>query len=262
MKILSWNVNGYRSAYSKGLPAFLEKESPDIVCLQEIKADEKALADHAYALQGYDPYHSVASKKGYSGVTTFVRAGLVPKAVQRGIGIQHFDSEGRFVILSFEDFDLYNVYYPSGTSGDLRQEFKYKFLESISAHIAALDQKKRDRIVMCGDFNICHREIDIHHPETATKLGLTGFLPEERKWMDSFEALGFVDTFRSVHGPKPKSYTWWSFRANSRAKNLGWRIDYIWVSKKLSTCVQTASIFDSVRGSDHCPISVELTGLT
>lgn len=258
VKLVSWNVNGFRSALNKGLREFLAVEKPHLLCLQETKSDETVFADERYQLPGYRVHFSCAQKKGYSGVATWVRDGIEPAQVECGIGAKHFDQEGRFVILRFKDFDLYNTYYPSGTTGEIRQAFKYKFLDALYEHVKTLPGRKRSRIVMCGDFNICHREVDIHHPDTATKLELSGFLPAEREWMDKFEALGFVDTFRAIHGPDRKRYTWWSFRAGARSKNLGWRIDYIWVGKGLKEAVQNADIFDTVKGSDHCPISLEI----
>lgn len=258
VKIVSWNVNGFRSAYKKGLPEFVQACGADIICLQEMRVDEATLASPSFALQDFHGFHCVADKKGYSGVSTYTRAGVEPLSVSRGIGREIFDREGRTIVLSFAQFDLYNIYYPSGTSGDHRQSFKYEFLEALYRHLKNLPPEKRRRIVMCGDFNICHREIDIHHPETATRLELTGFLPDERAWMDRFEALGFTDTFRQIHGSRPQCYTWWSFRANSRAKNLGWRIDYIWTSQALSKHIRDASIYADQAGSDHCPVSVDI----
>ncbi len=258
MRILCWNVNGFRSAWGKGLPEFVAAQSPDIICLQETKAGAEVLAQAQYQFPGYSGFHSVATKKGYSGVSSYFRRGHEPKQILHGIGKKVFDQEGRFVISQHNDFDLYNLYYPSGTSGDERQDFKYKFLDALYDYLSGLSSRERARSVLCGDFNICHREIDIHHPKTAAKQQLTGFLPEERAWMDKFAELGFVDTFRKVHGDVPNQYSWWSFRANSRAKNLGWRIDYIWVAGALAGKIRDASMFMEQRGSDHCPISADL----
>lgn len=257
IKLVSWNVNGFRSALSKGLREFLAAEKPDILCLQETKSDQSVFRDERYKLDGYAVHYSCAQKKGYSGVATWLRNGVEPTAVECGIGVKSFDQEGRFLILRFKDFDLYNTYYPSGTTGEIRQAFKYKFLDALHGHLKKLSPQQRSRIVMCGDFNICHRDVDIHHPDTATKLELSGFLPAERAWMDKFEALGFIDTFRAIHGPDKKIYTWWSFRAGARSKNLGWRIDYIWAGKGLQSKIHEANVYDTVKGSDHCPISLE-----
>ncbi|MBN8548099.1 MAG: exodeoxyribonuclease III [Deltaproteobacteria bacterium] len=258
LKLISWNVNGFRSALTKGLREFVAAEKPHLLCLQETKSDESVFADERFQIPGYSVHVSCAQKKGYSGVATWVRDGITPRSIECGIGVKSFDQEGRFVILRFKDFDLFNTYYPSGTTGEVRQAFKYKFLDALYEYLKGLSPQKRARIVMCGDFNICHREVDIHHPDTATKLELSGFLPAERMWMDKFEELGFIDTFRSVHGPDTKAYTWWSFRAGARGKNLGWRIDYIWAGKGLRSSIQHAHVYSSTAGSDHCPISVEL----
>jgi len=260
MKLISWNVNGIRSAYRKGLKDFLITEKPDLFCLQEIKAREEDLDDEQKVIDGYDISYFSAKKKGYSGVATFAssKSPFVPKKVQGGIGIEEYDSEGRFLISTHTNFTLYNIYFPSGTTGDIRQDFKYKFLDDFFDHLASLPKAQKERLIICGDFNICHKDIDIHHPKTAEKRQLSGFLPDERKWMDKFVELGFVDTFRHVHGTKPGNYSWWSFRANSRAKNLGWRIDYIFVSSKLADKITNAAILGKVEGSDHCPVVLEI----
>ncbi len=256
LTLWSWNVNGYRSALSKGIRELIKNNGPDILCLQETKVAPEQLEETDRSFPEFEVWYSSAQKKGYSGVATFVREKpeLLPSQVQHGIGEAIFDNEGRFVISTHKDFTLYNLYLPSGTSGDERQAFKYKFLDSFYAHLAGLPQKTRDALIICGDFNICHREIDIHHPAQATRLQLTGFLPEERAWVDRFLELGFVDTFRHVHGDVKDRYSWWSFRANSRQKNLGWRLDYFFVSQKLASRVTRADILMDTTGSDHCPV--------
>ncbi len=260
MKILCWNVNGFRSAYGKGLPELIARERPDVFCAQEIKADASVLEGNEFCLPDYQVFYSCATKKGYSGVATWVRkdSGLKPQLVATGIGDPRFDSEGRFVILKLGDILLYNIYFPSGTSGEERQGFKYEFLDDISAHFKSLSADDRKRCIICGDINICHREIDIHHPQEATKKMLTGFLPREREWVSSFLELGFIDAFRVLNGDLPKQYTWWSFRANSRAKNLGWRIDYFLVAKEMKNRIETAKICSEITGSDHCPIGLQV----
>ncbi|MBX7144993.1 MAG: exodeoxyribonuclease III [Oligoflexia bacterium] len=259
MKLVCWNVNGFRSALSKGLLDFVASQAPDVLCLQEVKASPDVLEDARYKIPGFRLYHSCATKKGYSGVATWLRDGLPePSEVLHGIERPVFDHEGRVLILRLKDFDLYNIYFPSGTTGDTRQAFKYRFLDALSDYIVRLPAQQKNRIVMCGDFNICHREIDIHHPQEATKRELSGFLPDERLWMDYFTALGFVDTFRHVHGDTRRDYSWWSFRAGSRKKNLGWRIDYFFVAKTLVSHVRSADILTKIMGSDHCPITLEL----
>ena len=260
MKLLSWNVNGIRSAHRKGLDDVLATVQPDIVCFQELKAqaeDVEAIA----SLQQFGSWHfSNAKKRGYSGVATAIRSRKVAQTTSAlgVIGHRVLDTEGRWLVTNFPEFCLYNLYFPSGTTGDTRQKFKYRFLSLFLKHLASLSKADRARLVICGDFNICHREIDIHHPETATKRQLTGFLPEERAWMDRFVKLGFTDTFRHIHGDEPHRYTWWSFRAGARKKNLGWRIDYIFVSDAMRSCIRDANILEQISGSDHCPVAVEL----
>jgi exodeoxyribonuclease-3 len=260
MRILSWNVNGLRSAYQKGFHQLLNVENPDIVCLQETKMQESQFSALTELTSFGHWYFSSAEKKGYSGVAIGVNNKLHGTLILEGngIGLSEFDSEGRFLIMRHPSFVLYNIYFPSGTSGEERQQFKYRFLDAFASHIESLPAEDRKRLVVCGDFNICHREIDIHHPEKATKLGLTGFLPEERKWMDRFCDLGFVDTFRHVHGDITQQYSWWSFRAGSRKKNLGWRIDYIFTSQELAPHATSAALRQNVLGSDHCPALLEL----
>ncbi len=257
MRLVSWNVNGLRSVHEKGLTGILTQLAPDVACLQETKAQREQLVKEIY--EEGDWYFSSAEKKGYSGVATIVRTPkYLPQAVHYGIGTPEFDREGRFTITEHGDLTLYNIYFPSGTSGEERQGFKYEFLDGVFDHLQSLPQSRRDRLIITGDFNICHKEVDIHHPAEATKRQLTGFLPEERAWMDKFVELGFTDTFRLKNGEVSGRYSWWSFRANSRAKNLGWRIDYFFVSNALAKRVKKADIFEDIRGSDHCPLLLEL----
>lgn len=257
MKLLSWNLNGIRSAHSKGLAHVLSDLAPDIACFQETKAHKEQLPPEIY--QQGQWHFSSATKRGYSGVATAtLNSKFAPLSVRHGIDIERFDSEGRFIITEHEGFTLYNIYFPSGTSGDERQGFKYEFLDALLEHFKSLPSKARDKLIITGDFNICHKEIDIHHPEVATQRELTGFLPEERAWMDRFVDLGFVDTFRHKFPSQAHRYSWWSFRANSREKNLGWRIDYIFVSEALAGSIHKASIHENILGSDHCPIMLEL----
>ena len=261
VKIVFWNVNGLRAVFNKGLSDFIARERPQIFCAQEIKIQESQLIeDHRNLLSDYQAIYSFAEKKGYSGVANYYQPSFFPLAscVKSGIDSPDLDLEGRFLYSSHQHFDLYNVYFPSGTTGEIRQAFKYRFLDEFYNHLKTLPTEKLARTIIVGDFNICHREIDIHHPKQATKLELSGFLPAERAWMDKFMDLGFIDSFRHIHGDVKDSYTWWSFRANARNKNLGWRIDYCFVGKGLESNLSNASIMPEVKGSDHCPISVEL----
>lgn len=260
MKLISWNVNGLRAAFRNGLREFILQEKPDIFCVQETKlgAERRTLAD--LELRDYQAHFSFAERKGYSGLTTYVHNNFFQDAIllKKGIGILEIDREARVLITEHPQFTLYNVYCPSGTSGEIRQNFKYGFLEAFTNHLKALPQATRENLIICGDFNICHKDIDIHHPKEATRRRLTGFLPEERRWLDTFVGLGFVDTFRFIHADIPNKYSWWTFRAGARSKNLGWRIDYIYISQSLANTITRAEIFDQVLGSDHCPILVEL----
>ena len=258
MKLVSWNVNGIRSACQKGLAAFLASEEPDIVCLQETKAQPERLEQEQKTFPGYQICFSSAKKPGYSGVATLFKPGFAPGQIKTAIGIKKYDDEGRFLISDHGDFLLCNTYFPSGTTGDARQSFKYRFLDDYLNFLRRLPARDYERLVICGDFNICHKPIDIHHPAEAEKRQLSGFLPNERKWFDAFTQSGFVDTFRLIHGQKKDQYSWWSFRADSRARNLGWRIDYFMVSQKLAARVKDAAILASVLGSDHCPITLTL----
>lgn len=260
MKLISWNVNGLRAIWRKGFPDLLAQMEPDILCLQEIKITEEQALEQILPIAGYAHALSPAEKKGYSGVATLVRDSTNPKWHYRANGIaeKRFDQEGRFAITDHGSFLLYNIYFPSGTTGTERQDFKYEFLETLFEHLNNLPKRDRERLVICGDYNICHRPIDIHHPREAERRELSGFLPDERAWMDRFAKLGFVDTYRHMHGDKAGQYSWWTYRAGARGKNLGWRIDYFFVSKKLVPHLKHATIHADILGSDHCPVSVEL----
>lgn len=260
MKLISWNVNGLRSVYNKGFLEFLKKEKPDLLCLQETKIGKDQISVTPETPLGYLPFFSGANKKGYSGVATYVKDSVTHREqnISFGLGKKEFDNEGRFVISDHKDFTLYNIYYPSGTSGEERQNFKYKFLDTLYDHLTSLPKAKLEKLIICGDYNICHKEIDIHHPDKAEKLELSGFLPDERLWMDKFADLGFTDSFRHINGEIKDKYSWWSYRAGSRGKNLGWRIDYFFVGSKLKKRIRDAKILDHVSGSDHCPVVVEI----
>lgn len=253
MKIISWNVNGIRACYKKGLFDFLQKNKPDIFCIQESKAHIEQVEEEAKKLGYKYSYWSSAKKKGYSGVVTFTN--IEPKQIDYGIDIHDYDSEGRFVITNHGEFDIYNIYFPNGGSGEERHNFKQKFLKDLSVHLQAKIKSGREIIVL-GDYNIAHKEIDIYDPVRLSKE--SGFLPEERAWFDSFIDLGFVDTYRHFHPQAKNKYSWWSYRELARISNRGWRIDYICVTKGLSAKLKSADILDSIEGSDHCPVVCEL----
>jgi exodeoxyribonuclease-3 len=253
MKIISYNVNGIRSALSKNWLAWLQATNADVVCLQEIKATPDVLTD-LYLIEqlGYEHYWFPAEKKGYSGTAIFTR--ITPKHVEYGCGIPEYDREGRNIRVDFEELSVMSAYFPSGSSGEERQSFKFKFLDEFGEYLQQL-KWAHPKLVVSGDYNICHRPIDIHNPKSNANS--SGFLPAEREWMENFIQSGFIDSFRHFN-PEPHNYTWWSFRANARAKNLGWRIDYNMASKELEPHLKRAAILPEARHSDHCPVLLEL----
>lgn len=252
MKIISYNVNGIRAAVSKGLLDWLKQADADVVCLQEIKAMPEQLDQEVHDKLHDHTYWFPAKKKGYSGVAIFSKR--KPDHVEYGCGISKYDDEGRIIRADFGAVSVMSVYFPSGTSGDERQEFKYEFLDDFMKYIETL-RKKRSHLVICGDYNICHKPIDIHNPVSNAQT--TGFLPEERAWMDRFFESGYIDTFRYFN-QEPHQYTWWSFRFNARARNLGWRIDYQAVTKNLEKKLKRALILPQAKHSDHCPTMLEI----
>lgn len=252
-RIITYNVNGIRAALSKGLTEWMEAAQPDILCLQETKAQPDQIPMGEFEFAGY-PYHywHSAEKKGYSGVAIISKT--EPDHVEIGCGISEYDFEGRVIRADYGDVSVMSVYHPSGSSGDLRQEFKMKWLADFQNYVNEL-KKERPKLIISGDYNICHEAIDIHNPKSNANT--SGFLPEEREWMSQFIDSGFIDSFRHLN-PEPHNYTWWSFRANARAKNLGWRIDYNMVSQPLGDKITRAFILPEAKHSDHCPTGVEV----
>lgn len=252
IKIATYNVNGIRSAISKGLLDWVGAAAPDVLCVQEIKSQEDQIDQAAFEALGYSCYALSAQKKGYSGVAVFTK--LPIKSVSYGMGIEAYDFEGRSILIDFGNWALINTYFPSGSSGDERQDFKMKFLADYQKYITSV-KLSHPRLVVCGDYNICHRAIDIHNPISNAKS--SGFLPEEREWMEQFLNSGFTDSFRHLHA-EPHNYTWWSFRAGARSKNLGWRIDYICITQNLNDQLVSSRILPDAKHSDHCPMITEL----
>jgi len=253
MKAISYNVNGIRAAIKKGLWDWVKASSPDILCLQETKAQLSQVSDELSLFEslGYNIYWHEALKKGYSGVAIFSLQ--EPDHVEIGCGISKYDDEGRVMRADFKDFSIMCVYMPSGSSGDIRQDFKYQWLDDFYNYISEL-KKEIPNLIISGDYNICHKEIDIHNPKSNAKS--SGFLPEERAWMTKFMEMGFVDTFRSFN-QEPHHYSWWSYRMNARERNLGWRIDYHMASTPLEKTLKGAKILPLARHSDHCPIVLD-----
>ena len=253
MRIVTYNVNGLRSALSKGLTDWIAAERPDILCLQETKAQPEQIPTLELEALGYRCYFFSAVKKGYSGVAILTRR--EPDRVAAGMGIEKYDAEGRFLRADYGELSVVSVYHPSGTSGDERQTFKMQWLEDFQRYVSEL-VKERPQLILCGDYNICHRPIDIHDP--VRNAASSGFLPEEREWMSRFLDGGYIDTFR-LFNHEPNQYTWWSFRANARANNKGWRIDYAMASEAARPLLKNAWLLPDVRHSDHCPAVLEIT---
>jgi len=254
MRIISYNVNGLRAAINKGFTDWLVTDPADIICLQETKAMKENVDHTIIESLGFDSYWFSAEKKGYSGVAVFTK--IKPDNVQFGNGIMQSDAEGRVIRLDFGKVTLVNAYFPSGTSGKDRQQYKYCWLDEFLEYLEVLKQT-RPSLIVTGDYNIAHKEIDIHDPKGNKNS--SGFLPEERAWMDKFLQHGFVDTFRHLNPGKTHSYSWWSQRFPSvRLQNKGWRIDYISVTENIASKLISADIYPEVKHSDHCPVFAEI----
>ena len=253
MRIISYNVNGIRAAIKKGFIDWLKTNPADVICLQETKATESDIDISALEKLGFEHHWFSENKKGYSGVAIFSK--IKPTAVKKGNGHLASDFEGRVIEMQFGDIKLINAYFPSGTSGEERQAFKYIWLNELYDYLEK-EKKKNPKIILCGDYNIAHEEIDIHDPKSNKNS--TGFLQEERAWMTQFLQSGWVDTFRHFH-KEPHRYSWWSQRFPSvRLNNKGWRIDYITVTAPLTDQLKSADIFPDIKHSDHCPVFLEI----
>ena len=252
MKIISWNVNGIRSVLKKGLLDWLRSEDTDVFCVQETKASEEVLPPELISIDGYYSYFSSAERKGYSGVALYSKA--KPLSVNKGFGNAKFDTEGRILIAEYNAFTLFDIYFPNGQASEERLRFKFEFFDEFLSVVEKMVANGRN-VAICGDFNIAHKEIDIAHPKENETT--SGFLPEERAWLDRFIARGYVDTFRRFD-PSPQKYTWWSPIFRARDRNVGWRIDYFFVNTAFLGKVKSAFILADVMGSDHCPVGITI----
>ena len=252
MKIYSWNVNGFRAVAKKGFWEWFNRVDADVVCVQETKADPSQISRENKIVPGYESIWSPATvKKGYSGVAAWYK--VQPENIELEMPRDYFQGEGRLIQMEFANFYLFNVYFPNGKKDSLRLQYKLDFYEEFLEYVQTLRRKKP--ILVCGDFNTAHKEIDLKNPQANKDT--SGFLPIEREWMDRFIEHGYIDTFR-MFNQEPGHYTWWSYRSNARSRNAGWRLDYFFVSQELQDKVKNAWIEGNVLGSDHCPVGVEI----
>ena len=252
MRLISWNVNGIRAAAKSGLLDVLRGTGADALCLQETRAHPDQVVSSLREPEGYSTFWAFAERRGYSGVALFSR--VLPVEVTTGLGIPRFDAEGRVLIARYPQFLLFNVYFPNGKMNPERLQYKLDFYEDFLSRLVDL-RRRGERIVVCGDYNTAHKEIDLAHPKNNVKV--SGFLPQEREWMDRLAAHGFVDTYRMFHSDGGH-YTWWDMKTHARERNIGWRLDYFFVSDNLAGAVRDAAILPEVGGSDHCPVSLTL----
>ncbi|MCK5583679.1 MAG: exodeoxyribonuclease III [Elusimicrobiales bacterium] len=251
MKLISWNINGYRAILKKGFADFLKKEQPFILALQETKVNEEQLEIEQKELNGYQSIWSSAERKGYSGVAVFFKE--KPLNISKGMGIKKFDSEGRFISLEYKDFFFITAYFPNGGQGPERLKYKMDFYDAFFKHVEKLKTKKA--VIFCGDVNTAHNEIDLARPKENEKN--TGFLPMERAWLDKITKKGWLDTFRHFN-KEPDNYTWWDYKTRARERNVGWRLDYFFINSEYQDKLKNASILKDALGSDHCPIGITI----
>ncbi len=252
MRLLSWNVNGIRAVQRKGFVDWVSQIGPDILCVQETKASPEQLSEELTAMPGYHVYFSSAERKGYSGVATY--SNVEAQDVAHGFGIEKFDNEGRILRMDYAEFTLFNIYFPNGKSSVERLDYKMEFYDAFLGHLDQLKSEGRN-VIICGDVNTAHKEIDLARPKPNEKI--SGFLPAERAWMDQWISHGYLDTLR-MFNQDPGQYSWWDARGGGRSKNVGWRIDYFFVSEAIKDKVTGAFIMPDVMGSDHCPIGIDL----
>lgn len=251
-RLVSWNVNGLRAVSKKGFFDWLQKDRADIVCLQETKISADQFTKDLLEPKGYKSYFNCAQRRGYSGVLIYTRQ--EPKSISYGLGLEKFDVEGRVIQAEFDQFTLLNIYYPNGKAREERLRYKMDFYDAFLKYAQKL-RKSGQKLIICGDFNTAHKEIDLARPKE--NVNESGFLPEERAWMDKFVAKGYIDTFRHFSN-LPEKYTWWHMRTRARERNVGWRIDYFFASQDLEKKLHNADIHDQIQGSDHCPVSLSL----
>lgn len=254
LKIISWNVNGFRAVVNKGFYKFLKSKRPDFLCLQEIKQDQEPELP-LDIIRDYNLHWNAASRKGYAGTAIFYKKSIKVLSVWNGLGIKRFDDEGRVINLELPNFYIVNVYYPNAQHGLLRLNFKIDFDRAIINHLQAL--KKKKPVIVCGDFNVAHKEIDLANPKQNVKN--PGFTAKERLWMDKLLSNSFIDSFRVFHPDEAGHYSWWSYRFNARVRNIGWRVDYVLISKELKPKLRDAFILKNVFGSDHAPVGVQIS---
>ncbi|MCX8125156.1 MAG: exodeoxyribonuclease III [Spirochaetes bacterium] len=252
LKLISWNINGIRAVYKKGFYQWFVTEKPDILCLQETKATREQFPAELQDVAGYHAYFAEAEKKGYSGVALY--STMKPQEIETGFGIKRFDTEGRILIAYYDAFVLYNIYFPNGKASKERLQYKMEFYDAFLEHAENV-RKKGKSIVMCGDVNTAHTQIDLARPKENENV--SGFLPQERAWIDKLIAHGYTDTFR-LFIKEGGHYSWWDYKTKARERNIGWRIDYFFVSNDLVPKVKDAFILDKVEGSDHCPVGLIL----
>lgn len=254
MKIISWNVNGLRAVLKKGFTDWLRIEKPDIICLQETKIDETSIPDEAKEIGGMKSYWSCGIRKGYSGVAIYSR--IEPAKIATGFGLgEEFDREGRILIMDLREFELLNIYFPNGQKDEERLNYKLRFYDATLKYCENR-RKAGKELIICGDFNTAHNEIDLARPKENENV--SGFLRVERDWMDKFEAHGYIDSYRKLHPNQTGAYTWWSLRTAARKRNVGWRLDYFYLTPRLFNKVKSSEIMCGTEGSDHCPIALEI----
>ena len=252
IKLISWNVNGIRAIHKKNALEWFHKQKPEILCVQETKAQQEQLPEALTTIDGYHTYFVSAEKKGYSGVGLY--SSIKPNSIKNGFGIKKFDSEGRILIADYDSFVLFNIYFPNGKQSKERLKYKLDFYEAFLDYADKLKDAGKN-IVVCGDVNTAHKEIDLARPKENEKV--SGFLPEERAWIDKFLGHGYIDTFR-MFNDKPEHYTWWDLKTRARDRNIGWRIDYFYISQGLESKIKSGFILPEIVGSDHCPLGIEL----